>query len=390
MNKLFVDCFSGISGDMLLGAFLDLGWPLKRLYALSKMLPIKQVKIEVTRVKRCSISANLVQISSYSNEPLRNIKDILTIIDKSQLSADIKEKAKKIFFTLAEAEAKIHGISLDDVHFHEVGAVDTIIDIVGSVVALKDLGIDEVYSSPVSVCRGFVDCSHGILPLPAPAAIEILKEVPLKFIHGEHELVTPTGAAILKNIVKHWTLPNELLVSKIGYGAGKREDGRIPNILRIFLFSEKDHQKQDVVEVKTVIDDMPSEHLGYLFELFVKKGALDLWLTPIVMKKNRPGFELTVLCTQDQLPSIESLVFSHTTTIGIRIYGAKRHILKRKEAFLDTRWGKIRAKEIIRPNGKHEIVPEFEECRKVAQKYELPLRVIYDEIKAISLARDDK
>ena len=385
MDNLFIDCFSGVSGDMLLGAFLDLGWPQKRLLNIPKRLGLKDVKINILRVKRNQISGNLVQIvSSTKDEVFRNIDDILELIYKAKLDKDIIDKAHKIFLTLAEAEAKIHGISLKEVHFHEIGAVDTIIDIIGSIIALKDLAIDDVYASAINLNRGFVNTHHGTLPLPVPAVMEILKDVPLVFIQEEHELVTPTGAAILKNIVDFWTTPNELLISKTGYGAGKREGKKIPNILRVFLFKEKRLNKDNLLEIKTVIDDMVPEHLGALFELFLEKGALDFWINPIIMKKNRPGFELTILCNREQLLLMESLIFSHTTTIGIRICELTRHILKRNEAFVDTKWGKVKVKEIFRPEGIIELVPEFEECKKISKQYKLPLRFIYDEIKSIS------
>ena len=251
-------------------------------------------------------------------------------------------------------------------------------DVTGAFLALHALKIEMVTCSPLPLSRGFVKCSHGRLPLPAPAVLEILRGKPVHFNNAGSELVTPTGAALCVSMANEWGRPGELVLSRCGYGAGTRDLEDRPNLLRVILFDAPGKEKESMLEIRAVIDDMTPEEMGALFELFMEKGATDCWINQVVMKKNRPGFEFTCLFEREKGPLMESLLLSRTSTTGLRIYEAKRSILERKAVEVETRWGKIRAKEIKRPGGNIEVVPEFECCKKIAKDRGLPLRAVFN------------
>jgi uncharacterized protein (TIGR00299 family) protein len=307
------------------------------------------------------------------------LKHIVEIIDNSGLADDIKIKSEKIFERLAEAEAKVHNTTPEKIHFHEVGAIDAIIDIVGSVICLNLLGIDKVYASKIHVGTGFVECAHGKIPIPAPATSELLKNIPIYSTGIQNELTTPTGAAIITTLAQAFGNMPPMILNNTGYGAGSR-DLEIPNMLRVLVgeFSESDYESDTVTIIETNIDDMNPEHYEYLMEQLFEKGALDATLTPIIMKKSRPGLLMTVISPAKILDDLLNIVFSETTTFGVRIRQIERKILKRKIKTVKTRFGKIRVK-IGYFNNQTKAVPEYEDCRRAAKEAGVPIREIYQE-----------
>jgi hypothetical protein len=300
------------------------------------------------------------------------------MIEESTLTEGIKETAQKIFFRLAEAEARVHGVEIGHVHFHEVGGVDSIVDIVGTAICLDYLGITEVYASPLPYGSGFVETAHGRLPVPAPATAELLRGVPVHFDIGPGERVTPTGAAIVTTLARAFGTPPAMRIEKVGCGAGSKEFPDIPNVLRLVLGEKSaDIQKEEIQVIETHIDDMTPELLGYLMERLLAAGALDVAFSPLQMKKNRPGSKLTILATRDKLEELARLVLTESTAIGVRHYPAERITLERSLEERETSLGKVRVK-VIRDNGVLlRVAPEFEECRRIAEEKGLPLLEVY-------------
>jgi uncharacterized protein (TIGR00299 family) protein len=384
----YFDCFSGISGDMTLGAFLDLGVSLEWLKAQFETLSLSGFELTVGTVTRNGICAKNVEIQVKKDVASRNYKEIVSIIEKSSLSSKVRETSLSIFEKIAEAEAKIHGRPKEQVHFHEVGGIDALIDIVGTALCVEYLKIEKVMASPIPLGRGFVDCAHGTLPLPAPATLDILKGVPIYGTKIPHELVTPTGAGIIVTLADSFEEMPDMIIEKTGYGAGKHTFEAIPNLLRIVMgtgkvFSGKSgnrHQEDRIVVVETCIDDMNPEVFGFLMERLFEKGALDVFWIPIFMKKNRPATMVKVLCSEDLCERVTDCILSETTSTGVRFYPAKRRMLRRERIVVNTAFGEIAAKQMIELDGSLRIVPEYEICRKIALEKKLPLRVVYDTI----------
>ena len=386
MRVLFLDCISGISGDMLLAALADAGWQHEQIHALPGRLGLQGVTIHVEKRMRCGIKATGINVTASQDQPMRTMHAIESILQDASIPATVKEDSIDILGKLADVEADIHGCSRDEVHFHEIGAVDTIIDIVGVLTALDDLGIKKVFCSDIPLSRGFIQCSHGIMPLPAPAVTELLRGVPVRFVEEQNEIVTPTGAAILCHVVEFFGYPPAMRLLKTGYGAGSRDLESIPNILRIMV-GDTDRERcpegwkqEKISELRTVMDDITPEQLGYMMQILLEKGAIDTWITNIHMKKNRPGFELTVLCRPGVEDSMAKCIFLQGSTTGIRFYSTSRFLIHREPIMISTRWGAVKAKLIIRPDGRREIAPEFEECRKIAEKSGIPIRSVYSEV----------
>ncbi len=331
----YIDIISGISGDMLLSSLIDAGFPFKKLKEEIDKLGI-EVNIEAKKV-RDVVEGTSLRIYS-SDIKFRNLKDIAEIIDKSEIEEDIKINAKKIFEEIARAEAKVHGISIEKVHFHEIGAVDTIVDIVGSLIALRGLKIKKLYSSPPLLGRGKTDCEHGIIPLPAPATLELLKGKPVIFSSIEGETTTPTGAALLRMASFGWP---EMEVRKIGYGFGSKKM-EIPNFLRFVVGREIDEEGIYVIE--TNIDDMNPEFIPYLIEKLLKNGAKDAFVLPAIMKKGRSGNLLKVISTYEKMEEIKKIIFEETTTFGIRYYKVKRDAIEREIRKIKTKYGEVSVK----------------------------------------------
>jgi len=379
MRVAYFDCFAGISGDMILGALLDAGLNLNLLKRELAKLKIKGLKIVAKRVKRHQISATQVQIKGEQRFP--SLRSLVNLVEKSSLSKVTRSLSKEIFFRLAKAEAKVHGITPEEVHFHEMEGVDTAVDVIGSAIGLEILGVKQVYSSPVSMGRGFIKCQHGKLPLPAPATAELVKGLQIRFTPVEAELTTPTGAAILSALSPHSEEMPPLIVERVGYGAGSRELEEIPNILRIFMGILQETFERDWIKViETNIDDLSPQVYDYLFDRLFAKGALEAWLTPVIMKKSRPAVLLTVLTDSKNEEEITSLILEETTTLGLRSYSVDRKKLFREFKILKTRWGEVKIKMACLPGGKIKIIPEYEDCEKIAKRERIPLRDVMEEV----------
>lgn len=376
----YFDCFSGISGDMTLGALVDLGVPVNYLKETLAGLPLEGFDIAVSEIKRNGITAKNVFVKDLENRHSRNYSDIKSLISDSRLSDPVKKQSLEIFHKIAVAESGIHGNPIEKVHFHEVGGIDAIVDIVGSVLALEYLGIDSVFSSKIPVGQGFVKCSHGKIPVPSPATLSILKGIPVYGSGIEKELVTPTGAAIIKTISESFSQMPEMIVEKIGYGSGKRDLKEIPNLLRVVVGERKGSRTDDIIILETSIDDMNPEIFGFVMERLFKDGALDVCWIPVFMKKNRPGTQIQVICKEGKKDRLTDIILSETTSTGVRYYSAKRKILERETLEVETAYGKIQVKRIVNPDGSDRLVPEYEVCKNIAEEREIPLKIVYDNL----------
>lgn len=378
----YFDCFSGISGDMTLGAFIDLGVPVEWLKESIYNIPLKDFDLSVSSVSRNGIGAKRVEIKAAESSITRDYLQIISLISNSPLSANVREKSIAVFEEIAGAEAEIHGCPKEKVHFHELGGVDSIVDIVGTALCIEYLGISRIFASRIPMGSGFVNCRHGIIPLPAPATVSILKDVPVYGIDIKHELVTPTGAAIVKTFsVSFGNLPDMTIV-KTGYGAGKYDLEHIPNLLRIIIGKSPGREYQDevIVQIETCIDDMNPEIFGFLMDRLFEDGALDVWWVPVFMKKNRPGTKVHAICYPDRKDALINRILSETTTIGVRYYELKRKTLSRRRDEIQTSYGTVCVKRITNTDGTTRIVPEYEVCKKIALEKKLPLKNVYENI----------
>lgn len=380
----------GISGDMTLGALLDLGADREEFTKNLSGLGIGGYRLEIGRKTTGGIVATDVNVILEEHEhgrhhhAHRHLPDILAIMEKSKLSPRVKETASRIFRRLAEAEATVHGCRPEDVHFHEVGAVDAIVDIVGSTILLELLGWPEVIASPMPTFHGYTKAAHGIIPLPAPATIELLHGVPWRKLDIEGELVTPTGAAIITEISSGFGHIPEMSVKKTGYGAGKKDFGQ-PNALRIMLGSRNDSSgaAPSVVSViETNIDDMNPQMYESVLERLFTAGALDVYMTPIMMKKSRPGTLLSVICETGAAREMADIILTETSTFGVRISSLQRICLERRLEEIETKFGTIRVK-IGEKNGSPQTAsPEYDDCKTAAKKHGVPVKVVYETARA--------
>ncbi|OGD16660.1 TIGR00299 family protein [Candidatus Atribacteria bacterium RBG_19FT_COMBO_35_14] len=391
MKIAYFDCFSGISGDMIVGALLDAGLKIETLEKELKKLGLTGYQLEVNKVVKKGISATKFKVKIKEEGVERRFKDILTILEKSKLDEEIKKETQKIFFNIAQAESKIHQEDIDRIHFHEIGGLDSIIDITSAVIGIKTLGIEEIYSSALPLGKGFVECSHGIIPVPAPATLELLKNIPTYSGGIESEMITPTGAAIISTLAKSFGERPLMKIEWIGYGAGEKEF-RIPNLLRVSIGEKilKDENLKDgyvsdeAVLIETNIDDMNPEFYDYIMEQLFSRGALDVFLTPIQMKKNRPAHMLSIIVYEQDLKKILEVLFSESTTLGVRIREIKRLRLAQQNIIAETKYGKIRVKVGIFKGEIKNIAPEFEDCKKMTKQHQVPLKEIYEEAKKIA------
>ena len=397
MKTLYLDCFAGISGDMTLAALLDAGASLETLrLGIAKLKLHPAPEISLAPVTKKGIGALKVDVSVESHNHHhshhhdhhhehchRGLHEIEQLICSADLSEFVKTTSLRIFRRLAEAEATVHRSTIDAVHFHEVGAVDAIVDIVGTALCLESLGIDNVIASAIPTFSGTVHCAHGELPLPAPATLALLQGVPWRECGIEKELVTPTGAAILTTLATSFGSMPALRLERVGYGSGSH-DLPIPNLLRAFVgVLERDStHKTDVVVIETNIDDMNPQHFERVFEVLFERGALDAYVQPVQMKKTRPGFLLTVLCEEDALETIADTIFHETTTIGFRITRAQRRCLDRVVTTVATPYGEIRVKIAKWKGEACNIHPEYEDCLATARRLSLPLKTIHDAVLA--------
>lgn len=378
------DCFSGISGDMVLGAFVDMGVSTQWLTEMIHSLSIGEVEIVARDVKKNGIGAKKITVLEKDASPARNYRDIINIIENGTLGDRVKNTAVDIFSRIADAEARVHRCDKDDVHFHEVGAVDSIVDVVGAALCLDYLNIDSVSSSPLPLGSGFVDCSHGKLPVPAPATLEIVKGIPVYGGTSDGELVTPTGAGIIASLSQEFGPIPDMQIDRVGYGSGSRQRRDLPNLLRVFVgkkieaTTERDHE--DVCVVETNIDDMNPELYGYLMEKLFSDGALDVCYTPVLMKKNRPGTKVEVLCPPEKRADIARCLFAETSTIGLRYHLVHRQTLRRSICQVTTCFGEIQVKCTTDPDGRRHYAPEYEACRKIALNNNVPLKSVYEAV----------
>ena len=380
----YFDCFCGISGDMTLGAFIDIGVPLSWLKDSLEKLPLKNFDISVESIFRSGIKAQRVNVLTKDNLTSRHYSEIKALVQNSHLSRKVKQKSLEIFEKLATAESEIHGQPKERVHFHETGGIDAIVDIAGTALCLEYLGIKKVIASKIPLGTGFVSCQHGTLPVPAPATISILKGVPVYGAEIPHELVTPTGAAIITSLADSFENIPDMIVKKTGYGAGKRDLKTIPNLLRIIIGTPANHmsdyQKDRISIVETCIDDMNPEFFGFLMERLFEEGAIDVYLIPVFMKKNRPGTMVQVLCMKNRKKSIINRILSETTSLGVRYYDVQRSKLVRENITIKTTYGDVQVKRVTDPNGSVQLAPEYEVCKKIAIEKGIPLKIVYGTI----------
>ncbi len=380
---LYVDCFSGISGDMFIGALLDLGIDEKKFTnGISKILP-SEAKIKIRKTKRGNFTGKKFKVEiSKKITKARHLKDIKKLLDSSKLDKKIIKKGKKMFEELAEIEAGIHGVSKDKIHFHELGAIDSITDIIGAAVAIELLNVNKIYFSPINVGTGSTEIEHGRVPLPVPASSELLKraKAPIYSSGINSELVTPTGALFIKHFAHSFTRP-EMKIENIGIGFGSKEFNKSPNFLRVFMGTgTKEYTKNEAL-IETNIDDMNPEFFPSVEEKLLKAGALGVFRTAIQMKKGRGGFKLSIICKRKDIDTFADILFRETTTIGIRIHNIERKKLDRKIRKIKTKFGEAEVKLAYLKDELMNVAPEFNSCEKLARKTGIPIKEIYEEIK---------
>jgi uncharacterized protein (TIGR00299 family) protein len=384
MKILFYDCFSGISGDMNLAALIDLGIEPGYLKGeLSKLGLDDEFELKVSADSRKGISGTRVDVvlkhhhhDHHHHHEHRNLKNIEDIINGSALSEAVKKTALEIFMKVAEAEAKVHGKGLYEVHFHEVGAVDSIVDIVGAAICFHTFEVDAVWASPVELGGGFVKCAHGLMPVPAPATAEILKGVPVTSGRVQKETTTPTGAAILASLVSRFGESNRMTIEKTAYGIG-HNDNDVPNVLRVHIAEAKAQASKQARLLQSSIDDMTPEMLGAAMEALMESGAMDVHFTPIVMKKSRPAVNISLLCAPEDEEKFRRLMFLHTTTLGIKSLAVDKSILDITFEQLETPLGSVRMKNALLEGKVIRSKPELEDCRRLAKEHGVTLSEVY-------------
>lgn len=379
MKIAFFDCFSGISGDMILGALLDLGLPGDLLLHELKRLPLPDFDLEISTAQRMNLQGKKITIKlPAAAEKGRTFREIKEIIKDSSLNSAVKETSIAVFQQLATAEAKIHRQKIEAVHFHEVGAIDSLVDIVGAGIGLHFLKISQVHTSSLPMGSGFTKCRHGIIPLPAPAVVELLRGVPVHSAGIEDELVTPTGAAILKVITTEFGPIPPMEIERVGYGVGTKIFKDRPNLLRIILGEAEEKITTDrAIVIETNIDDMNPQIHGYLMERLLEMGAFDVSFQPLQMKKNRPGVLLRIICEEGKKSALIKKIFQETTTLGIRCYEVERFKLPRWSEELPTRYGSIPVKVAKGIDGNWELFPEYEGCKQIAKERGIALKEVY-------------
>ncbi len=387
MKIAYFDCFSGASGDMIMGSLLDAGLSLEHLRDQIKKLGLSHYDIGVEKVAKKGISGSqaLITIDQHHHDHHhRHLSHIKEIINNSTLSESVKEKSTAIFQHLAEAESEVHGSEVEHVHFHEVGAMDAIIDVVGAVIGFNALGIEKIFCSPLHVGCGTVKCAHGLLPVPAPATAELIKGIPVYSNGVEGELLTPTGAAILTTLSSKFGAMPPMSVKSIGYGAGTSEPA-IPNLLRVVIGETEDetmdYETGQAAVLETNIDDMNPQIYDYLIQKMLNLGAMDVFMTCVQMKKNRPGTLLTLVCSLDKVDMFSDFLLRETTTIGLRWRVENRIKASRKIETLETEYGPVRIKIAKSSEDIINISPEYDDCKQVALEKGIPLKLVMEKVK---------
>lgn len=391
MKLAYFDCFSGISGDMTLGALVDAGCPIEHLLSELRGLQVPGWEVSAGKVWKNGMAATSVTVRAEDGQKHRSLSAILELLKSSILAGSVRDRARAIFTKLGEAEAQVHDVPLEKIHFHEVGAVDAIVDIVGVCIGFHFLGLEKFACSALNVGGGTVKMAHGILPVPAPATANLLQGKPTYSNGVERELVTPTGAAIVATLCDSFGPQPAMTVRAIGYGAGTADLEGQPNVLRIMIGEEAEETApgfdEEIAVVEANLDDMNPQIYGYFLEKALAAGALDVYTTPVQMKKNRPGTLLTVLCKPQDTQTVMSLIFAETTTFGARTYRAARRTLPRESVSVSTDFGDVRIK-ISRMNGRIlHVAPEYDDCRRLAVEKNVPLqRVISEALRAYETA----
>ncbi|MCK9410830.1 MAG: nickel pincer cofactor biosynthesis protein LarC [Prolixibacteraceae bacterium] len=386
MRILYYDCFAGISGDMNLGALLDLGVDAVYLESELKKLNIKGFHLEICKELRRGISGTkaTVVVEDPDNEKHRHLRHVEEIINNSTLSDNVKTNSLKIFNLIAFAEAKVHQIEVERVHFHEVGALDSIADIVGAAICLEYLKVDKVLSSPIQLGGGTIKCAHGIMPVPAPATALIVANIPVKTGLVQHEATTPTGAAILAATVDEFTSEINFPITKTAYGIGQRDVSEVPNVLRVFLSEistvASDLKEESATVIECNIDDMNPERYEFILEQIFEAGAADAWLTPIIMKKSRPANKLSVLCSTEKANKIKEIIFRHSTSIGLREFKINKSVLPRIKKVVQTKFGSIPIKQTVFEGKIVHSKPEYEVCKSIAKQFNISIEEVEHEV----------
>jgi uncharacterized protein (TIGR00299 family) protein len=370
---------------MILGALIDAGVSPRRLREELTRLQIPTIRLRVRKVLKRGISGTQVVVEGRNEKRShRNLKEVLQIVRRSRMETEVKEKSEEIFKRIASVEARIHQIPMEEVHFHELGGLDSIVDIVGSVWGIRALGIDKIHVSKVNVGAGFVKCEHGILPVPAPATLSLMEGKPIYSSGVERELLTPTGAALLTTLGSEFGSMPRMRVERVGYGAG-RDDLPHPNLLRLMVgTSEPTSGKETVAVIETNIDDMNPQFYDYVMEKLLAMGVLEVFVTPILMKKNRPGHLLTVICPSGKLRAVTKILFEETTTLGLRWHEEEREKTEREILSLQTKYGRIRFK-LARWEGRAvNVSPEYDDCKRLALERGVPLKEVFEEAKRVA------
>jgi uncharacterized protein (TIGR00299 family) protein len=385
----YFDCFSGVAGDMILGALVDAGLEIGALASGLQALDLEGYALKARRVSKAGLGATQVEVALEGDRaPFENPSALIDLIGASALPETVRERSIRVVERIRDAEAAVHAKPESEVHFHEIGLVDTAVDVVGAVLGLEMLGVERVRASAVAVGRGFLECRHGTLPVPPPASVEILKTVPTVQVDVEGEIATPTGCALLATLAEGFGIRPQMTYDRVGYGAGERDLGNRPNLLRVFLGETgADEALADAVMLETNLDDASPQLLGALFARLFEAGALDVWATPCTMKKNRPGIVLSVLCPGEIRSRAEDLLFAETTTLGVRMTGVRRSVLDRRMETVETPWGTVRVKVASLPGGRLKWSPEFEDCASRAREAGIPVREVLEAASAKARAR---
>jgi pyridinium-3,5-bisthiocarboxylic acid mononucleotide nickel chelatase len=391
MRVAYFDCFSGASGDMILGALIDAGLSARRLREELRKLHAPSIRLRINKVLKRGISATQVSVTGKDERSHRTFREMLRLVDRSGLEPEVKAKCKEIFGRIASEEGFLHGKAIEEIHFHEVGGLDSVVDIAGAVWGIRQLGVERVYVSRVNLGAGFVRCQHGILPVPSPAALALMKGKPVYSSGAEAELLTPTGAALLSTLGTEFGNLPSMTVERVGYGAGK-SDLPHPNLLRLMIGSlESSGPMETVAVLETNIDDMNPQFYDYLMDKILDLGALDVYVVPVLMKKNRPATLLTVICPVDKLPAASQFLLRETTSIGVRWRVEERACAEREIIRLDTKYGPIHFKLARWRGALINLSPEYDDCKRLAMTKGVALKEVFEEARKTALmARDNK
>jgi len=384
MKIAYGDLIGGVSGDMFVAALLDLGLPRNELRTQLKKIPTLKFELKVAKKTVHSIRATQLHVICANNEPPRSWKQIHELIERSKLDTEVKKTGIEIFTRLAQAEAKIHGIAVDKVHFHDIGATDSIVDIMAAAIGIREMGIASFHFSRIPLGRGVTRSMHGPLPVPGPATLELLKGLPVFGVDIEGETVTPTGAAIVRTLGKNFGDQPNMIVEKIGYGIGQKEFLNRPNLFRLVLGADNPAWRQEeMLVIETNIDDMNPQFYDHIMDRLFDAGARDVFLAPIQMKKNRPAILLTVICEPSRRENIARIILQETSTIGMRYHSVSRMILQRDSKKVKTRFGEVTLKIVEQPDGTKRSTPEYDDLKRIATAEKIPLKQLHDEIMRI-------